>query len=125
MSSGGPNPYASPQTESTPLWEESYDAADVKKMQAIIKDAGQFWLAIAMCVLCGGTGAIVVGPWYLFRFMQWRSMAKAYPILLDRDALRGSVAQEFRSAKIQLIIGMTVGALILLLVLLCYVAMSM
>ena len=43
-------------------------------------------------------------------------MAKAQPMLLERDVPRGSLAQRFQSAKIKLIIGMSFGALIFLLV---------
>ena len=109
------NPYASPQAESTAVSQGNYDPASLRKIEAIIKDAGQFWLAILMCILCTGLGSIINGPWYLVRLIQWNSIAQAQPMLLDPNVPRGSIEQRFQSAKTKLIIGMGFGAVILLL----------
>ncbi len=118
MTNDQSNPYASPQTESTFAWQGNYDPASLKKIEAIIKDAGQFWLAILLCIVCTGVGTIIIGPWYLVRLMQWNSMAQAHPMLLAPNVPHGSLEQRFRSAKIKLIIGMSFGAVIFLLVIL-------
>ena len=120
MTADQPNPYASPVTDSQVASQVSIDPAALKKIEAIIKDAGQFWLAILICILCSALGSIIIGPWYLVRFLQWNSMAQAQPMLLDPNAPRGSLAQRFQSAKIKLIIGMSFGALIFLLVTLLF-----
>ena len=112
MTSNQQNPYAAPQGN-FPLAQEEY--ADQKKIEAIIKDAGQFWLAIILCVFCSGLGALIIGPWYFVRLLQWNSIARSQPLLLDPNVPRGSVAQRFQSAKIKLIIGIGFGALIFLL----------
>jgi hypothetical protein len=121
VSTDQPNPYASPVTDSAAASSLNIDPASLKKIEAIIKDAGQFWLAILMCIVCSALGSIIIGPWYLVRFLQWNSMAKAQPMLLTRDVPRGSLAQRFQSAKIKLIIGMSFGALIFLLVALLFI----
>ncbi|MAD80404.1 MAG: hypothetical protein CMJ50_06120 [Planctomycetaceae bacterium] len=90
-------------------------------IEAIIKDAGQFWLAIIMCIVCTGLGALIIGPWYLIRLIQWNSIARAQPMLLAPNVLRGSLEQRFQSAKIKLIIGISFGAVILLLLILLLV----
>lgn len=87
----------------------------MQKIEAIIKDAGQFWIAILMCIFCTGLGSVIIGPWYLVRLLQWNSLAQREPLLLDRTAPRGSVAQRFQAAKGKLIAGMVVGATIFLL----------
>ena len=118
VTSDQPNPYAAPATDSTAASHGNVDPASLKKIEAIIKDAGQFWLAIIICIVCSGVGSIIIGPWYLVRLIQWNSMAQAQPRLLERNVPRGSLAQRFQSAKIKLIIGMSFGAVILLLVIL-------
>ena len=123
MSREPPNPYASPQADLAPASQEHYDPVSLRKIEAIIKDAGQFWLAILICILCTGWGAFIIGPWYLVRFLQWNSMAQAYPMLLDAGAPRGSLARRFQSARTKLIIGMAFGAAILLLVILFLVVL--
>jgi hypothetical protein len=107
------NPYASPVTESVVQCRESIDPALLKKIEAVIKDAGQFWLAIIACILCTWVGAIIIGPWYLARLFQWNAIAKAQPMLLAPNVPRGSVAQRFQASRIKLIIGMVMGGLIL------------
>ena len=124
MTGDQPNPYAAPETDSTAASKGNFDPASLKKIEAIISDAGQFWLAIIMCLVCTGLGALIIGPWYLVRLIQWNSMAKAQPMLLAPNVLRGSLEQRFQSAKIKLIIGISFGAVILLLVILLLVTSS-
>lgn len=124
MNSDPINPYESPLS-STPLATQAPPAVDLvmlNKVNAIIKDAGQFWLAILLCLFCTGLGAIIIGPWHFVRLMQWMSVAKAEPRLLDTHASPGSIAKKFQSAKVKLIIGMSFGLLILLFVLFAIVA---
>ncbi len=116
MNSDQPNPYASPAP--APASPAQFDPVSQKKIDAIIKDAGQFWLAIIMCVFCTGLGSIIIGPWYLVRLLQWNSIATSQPLLLDPNAPRGSIAQKFQSAKTKLIVGMSFGAVFFLLALL-------
>jgi hypothetical protein len=122
MTRDSQNPYASPQADSTFASQAHADQATLTKIEAIIKDAGQFWSAILMCIFCTGLGAIIIGPWYLIRLIQWSSIARAQPMLLDPNVPRGSLAQRFQSARTKLIIGMSFGALVFLLVLLLLVA---
>ncbi|MCA9248911.1 MAG: hypothetical protein KDA42_17410 [Planctomycetales bacterium] len=113
------NPYTAPQADSMPSLSpapENIDPAQLKKIQAIIKDAGQFWLAILMCFFCGAIGPIIIGPWYLVRLIQWNSLAREEPLLLDPNVRQGSIAQKFQAAKIKLILGMSFGALIFVLI---------
>lgn len=121
MNPNQPNPYAAPLTDSTAAAPVNIDPATLKKIEAIIKDAGQFWLAIIMCIICSAVGSIIIGPWYLVRLLQWNSLANANPMLLDRNVPRGSLAQKFQSAKIKLIIGICFGAVIFALVGLLFV----
>lgn len=121
MTSDQPNPYAAPETDSTAASQGNFDPTSLKMIEAIIKDAGQFWLAIIMCIVCTGLGALIIGPWYLIRLIQWNSIARAQPMLLAPNVLRGSLEQRFQSAKIKLIIGISFGAVILLLLILLLV----
>lgn len=113
MATEQPNPYSSPTAYAPAESTENVDPALQKKIEAIIKDAGQFWLAIIMCIICTGVGGIIIGPWYLVRLLQWNSIAREQPMLLDPNVPRGSIADKFQSAKIKLIIGMGFGILIL------------
>jgi hypothetical protein len=112
-----PNPFAppTPVTDSPAASQAQFDPAAVKKIEAVVKDAGQFWLAILLCIFCSGLGAIIIGPWYFVRLLQWNALAKHQPMLLDPSVPRGSLAQKFQSAKVKLIIGMCFGAVILVL----------
>jgi hypothetical protein len=125
MATDPQNPYASPQADVTYASEAYADQATLRKIEAIIKDAGQFWLAILMCIFCTGLGAIIIGPWYFVRLIQWNSIARAQPMLLDPAVPRGSLAQRFQSARIKLIIGISFGALIFLLGFLLFVLFVM
>jgi len=127
MSSDQPNPYAPPETDpmaqAVPM-QGPVDQAVVKKIEAIVKDADQFWMAILLCFLCTGLGMIIIGPWYFVRLLQWNSMARAQPLLLDPNVPYGSLAKRFQSARTKLIIGMSFGAVIMLLAILVFATMS-
>jgi len=110
-----PNPYAPPSTVTETVSPGHFDPVSLKKIEAIVKDAGQFWIAILMCIFCTGLGSIIIGPWYLVRLLQWNSLAKADPRLLDPAVPRGSIAQRFQSAKGKLIAGMSFGVFIFVL----------
>jgi hypothetical protein len=118
LTTNNPNPYAAPPP-APPL--ASPTNPEQKKIEAVIKDANQFWLAIVMCIFCSGLGAIIIGPWYLVRLLQWNSLANAQPLLLDPHVPRGSLEQRFQSAKWKLLVGIGFGTLIFLLTLL-YIA---
>ena len=108
------NPYASPAETSGPVGP-NLPAEIVPKVEAIIKDAGQFWLAILLCFLCTGIGMLIVGPWYLVRLFQWSSIGKRYPQLMAMDVPPGSLEQRFQSSQWKLIVGLVFGVLIALL----------
>ncbi len=122
MSDDPNNPYAAPQanTPAAPP-QTNLDPVTQKKVEAIVKDAGQFWLAILMCIVCSALGSIIIGPWYLVRLLQWSSLAKSHPVLMTPDSPRGSLPQKFQSAKIKLIIGILFGGLIFIGVALLFV----
>ena len=117
-----PNPYAVPQTDFTYDAQVNVDRATLAKIEAIAKDAGQFWLAILMCLLCVGVGSLIIGPWYLVRLIQWSSVAQRQPQLLDPHAPHGSLARRFQSAKVKLAIGICFGAVVFVLAFLGLVA---
>jgi hypothetical protein len=116
LSSDQPNPYAAPQAEVPPTWAVN---AGQNKIEAVIKDANQFWLAIFLCIFCSGLGAIIIAPWYLARLWQWNSLAKAQPLLLDPQVPHGSIQQRFQSARWKLMVGIGFGPLVLMLMLTC------
>ena len=109
------NPYAAPTTADLgpatggPL---SIPADDLRKVEAVIKDAGQFWLAILMCFVCSIIGMVLIGPWYLVRLMQWSRLSKTYPQLMDPNVSRGSLPQKFQSSQWKLLVGLIVGLLL-------------
>lgn len=110
-----PNPY-SPTVSggaAEPALLGDLTPAEMKKVEAITKDAGQFWLAILLCFLCGALGPIIIGPWYLVRLVQWNGMSSAHPWLLDQTAPAGSLQKKFQSSKWKLIVGLVFGALVL------------
>ncbi|MDP1562198.1 MAG: hypothetical protein Q8M16_12535 [Pirellulaceae bacterium] len=67
------------------------DPADRKKLDVVIKDAGQFWIAIVLCILCSAIGSIIIPFWYLARLIQWNGLAKKYPALTVNGAPEGSI----------------------------------
>lgn len=114
------NPYAPPTTATgvTISGQSSHpfpfvtDSADRIKLEAVIKDAGQFWVAIALCILCSAIGAIIIPFWYLARLVQWNRLAKKYPDLMLSGAPAGSIQAKFQSSQWKLIVGMVVGGCI-------------
>jgi hypothetical protein len=109
------NPYAAPAAESVlpdPLSGLQIAQADRKKLNAVIKDANQFWLAILLCFLCSALGLVLIGPWYGVRLVQWRSLGRTYPALMQPDPIVSSVPQQFQSAKLKLILGLAFGLII-------------
>ncbi len=116
MTNDATNPYASPTLRAADPLDVAIDPVAIVKAKAIIKDAGQFWIAILLCIFCTGLGAIIIGPWYLIRLVQWSSLARSQPMLVDPNVPHGSIAQRFQSAKPKLIIGICFGAAVLLLV---------
>jgi hypothetical protein len=111
------NPYSPSASFGTNAAENALGIpnADLKKAEAIIKDAGQFWLAILICFLCSALGMIVIGPWYLRRLIQWNGLASKYPSLMQPTVEFGSLPQRFQSSKWKLITGLVVGLVLFLL----------
>ena len=109
-----PNPYAAPAAPGQAVGMVDLDAPTLMKVEAVIKDAGQFWLAILLCFLCSGLGMIVIGPWYLVRLLQWNSLAQNHAWLCERDAQPGSLPKRFQSAKWKLIVGLVVGLVLMI-----------
>ncbi len=108
------NPYATPTaTEITrdpaPI---DLDPKDRKKVEAVIKDAGQFWLAIILCLLCSAIGALIIPIWYLIRLLQWNSLAGKYPALVSDGVPANSLQAKFKSSQWKLIVGMVVGGVV-------------
>lgn len=108
------NPYSPPQTTAIAravVVDYGLTEKDLKKANAIIKDANQFWLAILLCLLCSMIGAILIPIWYGVRLLQWNALGKKYPILVDWET-NDELPRRFRSAKWKLIVGIVVGILI-------------
>ncbi len=107
------NPY---ESTAFPLGPEALavDTVLLAKVNAIIKDAGQFWIAILLCILCSALGSLIIGIWYAVRLKQWYAIAKSQPLLMEPNVAPGSVASKFQGAKIKLIIGMVFGIVIVL-----------
>ncbi len=116
------NPYQQPASSS--LGIPSSDAglalglspAEVKKVEAIISDARMVAVAVLLCLLCSGCGFILIGPWYLARLSQWNGWANRCPGLIHPGAEYGSLPQRFQGAKTRLIVGLVIGAIMLVLV---------
>ena len=120
MSFPQPNPYASPVGVGPVVDSHGLPPDAVSKAEAIIKDAGQFWLAIIICLCCSGIGSLIIGPWYLVRLLQWNSLSSAYPYL-QQPGPANSLATRFQGAKVKLIIGKCSGVVILGFYILLYV----
>jgi len=119
MTDQKPNPYAAPASpELGNLDPDSIvlEPKDLKKAEAVVKDAGQFWLAILLCTLCSVIGGLIIPIWYTVRLLQWNRLAKKYPALVADGAPQGSFRSKFKSSRWKLIVGMVVGAAILALV---------
>lgn len=88
------------------------DHATALKAEAIVKDAGQFWLALLMCIFCTALGALIVPIWYGVRLAQWHGLAKANPILVG-DGPPMSLQLRFQRARTFLLIGVIGGCCLL------------
>jgi hypothetical protein len=110
------NPYAPPTSAVINRDQLPFviDPADRKKLNVVIKDAGQLWIAIVLCILCSAIGSIIIPFWYLARLIQWNGLAKKYPALLVNGAREGSIQAKFKSSQWKLIVGMVVGGCIFL-----------
>lgn len=114
-----PNPYAisamgPPEEQTGPL---NITGPDMSKIEAVIKDAGQFWLAIILCLVCNGIGSLLIGPWYIARLTQWNNLKKKYPALMN-PAPPKTLQSKFQSAQWKLIVGISFGGVMLLFVIL-------
>ncbi len=118
-----PNPFA-PSSSLPGVSSEAFGlpADKLKKVEAVIKDAGQFWLAILICFLCTGIGLLLIGPWYLIRLLQWNSLAKEFPVLTQPNSPLGSLPMRFQSSRWKLIAGL-IFAMAILLLLVMYVVL--
>ncbi len=114
------NPYSAPTSTGTNSDHASIilHAKDRAKVEAIIKDARQFWLAIFLCILCSAIGAIIIPIWYLVRLLQWHSLAGKYPELLALGFSPNSIQTRFRTSKWRLIAGIVVGGIMFALIVL-------
>ncbi len=101
----------------------SLDPVARAKAEAIIKDASQFWLAILVTLLCSSLGGLIIGPWYLVRLLQWNSLKKSEAELAQINPPPGSLAAQFQSAKVKLIVGLCFGAMMLLLGIMVFLLM--
>lgn len=120
------NPYTAPQTTPGASGHNPQDSIlpeDLKKVEAVAKDAGQFWLAILMCIFCSALGSVLISPWYGIRLSQWYSLKGRYPQLLDPNAPPGSIQKQFQSAQWKLIVGICFGVFILFCVF-CFVLLA-
>ena len=110
-----PNP-TNPYAPDADRWDVSalhdLDPLVEERVEAVIKDADQFWIAILLCLLCFGFGFLLIGPWYIVRSLQWTSLAKNYPSLRDSSAVPGSLAKRFQKSRWKLLAGMIGGAVL-------------
>ena len=122
MSDGPTNPYAPTLTPSGAVMPIPMDNDSRARLNAVIKDANQFWIAILLCIVCSGIASFIIGIWYLVRLLQWNGLAKKHPLLMDENAPPGSLAAKFQGAKVKLIVGLIVGVVMLFLMLV-YIAL--
>ena len=109
------NPYAPSNVTGyadSPVTALGIPEPDLKKAEAVVKDADQFWLAIILCFICSALGIILIGPWYLIRILQWQSLSSRYPILMDTNAPPKTLPYRFQRAKTKLIIGIAFGGIV-------------
>ncbi|GAB5402200.1 MAG: hypothetical protein Aurels2KO_04310 [Aureliella sp.] len=110
------NPYSATSTTED-NWhgaQAEIDPKDRRKIEAIVKDAGQFWLALLMCILCSALGCVLIPIWYSVRLLQWNAMNRKYPALGAIDAAPGTLSAKFRRVPWKLVVGIAVGAVVLL-----------
>jgi hypothetical protein len=105
------NPYA-PTALPTDNDSSQIDPVLLAKINAIIKDAGQFWIAILLCILCSALGSVIIGIWYAVRLMQWNAIANSQPLIMAPNPAPGSIAAKFQGAKVKLIVGVVFGVCI-------------
>ena len=122
MSDGPTNPYAPISTPFATDMPVPMDNPTRAKLDAIIKDANQFWIAILLCIFCSGFGSLIIGIWYWVRLVQWNAMARTHPLLMAENSPPDSLAGKFQRAKVKLIVGLAIGAVMLLL-LFAYIAL--
>ena len=101
-----------------------YPPEVITKAEVIIKDASQFWLAIVACIFCGTFGFLIIGPWFLFRLLQHRSLGKQHPSLIATNSVVGSLEQRFQKAKTGLLIGAGISVAMLLVMVAGILAMA-
>ena len=114
-----PNPFAAPASASTfrpDLGLASMDPSDRKKLDAVVKDANQFWIAILFCFLCSALGLVIIGPWYLVRLLQWNRLGNTYPELRQSTPTAGTIVQQYQSARWKLMTGLIFGATVVFLI---------
>ena len=118
MEDHSPNPYtpAAPVGDSTAGPAITLSAQSQRKLDSVLKDAGQFWLAMILCVVCTSIGILIILPWYGVRLTQWSHLAKQYPELMAPNAPAGSLPRQFQAARIKLLVGIVFGAVMLVLV---------
>ena len=102
---GQPVPYANPDDPYLKIPE-----ADRKKIEAIVKDASQFWVVILICFVCTACGALIAPIWYTVRLVQWSGFANKYTVLRE-PAIPGTMQQKFQSSQWKLIVGIVFGVL--------------
>ena len=115
------NPYSTPQPGGGAFSPQAnaIDPLDRTKIDAIIKDASQFWLAIVICIFCSALGSLIVPIWYFVRLQQWNQLAKKYPSLAHPRS-QATPPNAFRSAKWQLTTGIVAGIVVLCLYILAF-----
>lgn len=117
------NPYAAPSVNpAVDSLDDQFrirlEPRDHVRANTIIKEAGQFWLAIILCLFCSAIGAVLIPIWYTVRLLQWNGLAKKYPELLATGVPPKSMQAKFKSAQWKLITGLVVGSIILVLMVL-------
>ena len=115
-----PNPYAAPVAPGGHQEEVKYTLTpkDRAKADAVCKDAGQFWLAIIMCIACSAIASFIIPIWFSIRLLQWTSLSNKYPELRQPGFRAGTFGARFQSAQWKLIVGLVVGAVVFVIVVL-------
>jgi hypothetical protein len=118
MSNDFHNPYLSPTTTDSFAQNNALGIppADLKKIEAVIKDARQFWLAILLSFLCSIIGFLLIGPWYVIRLVQWSRLSGKYPALMTPNPPHGTLEQRFQSSRWKLIVGLVAGLMFFILI---------
>lgn len=118
------NPYATPTSNDVrDHFPIELDPKDRKKVEAVIKDAGQFWLAIILCIVCSAICAIIIPIWYLVRLLQWNALGTKYPALMAPGVPANTIQAKFQSSQWKLIVGMLVGGVVFAFVILYFLVL--